>query len=46
VDLFQRLLHGVVHFRHFDFGHYIKGVVGHTFFAIRFGGFGLRTTII
>jgi hypothetical protein len=46
VDFFQRLLDGVVHFRHFDFGDYVKAVVGHTLFAIRIGGFRLRTADI
>jgi hypothetical protein len=42
VDFLQRLLDGVVHFRHFDFGDYVEAVVGHRLFALPFGGFGLR----
>ena len=46
LDLFQCLLHGVVHFGHFDFGDYVKTVVGHRLFAIRFGRFLFRTADI
>ena len=33
-NLFQRLLHGVVHFRHFDFGNDVEAVVGHGLFGV------------
>ncbi len=29
LDFLQRLLHGVVHFRHFDLGNDVKAVIGH-----------------
>ena len=37
LDLLHRLLHGVVHFGHFDLGDYVKTVIGHRLFAVRAG---------